>query len=59
MSISESEPLEYFLYAIKSPITADRYKRRLGNFFDFLDVKGDLESQSNQKWSGSDRIQFC
>ncbi len=46
MSISETEPLEYFLYAIKSPITADRYKRRLGNFFDFLDVKGDLNSQS-------------
>ena len=31
MSISESEPLEYFLYAIKSPITADRYKGRLTN----------------------------
>ncbi len=46
MSISESEPLEYFLYAIKSPITADRYKRRLRNFFDFLDVEGDLDSQS-------------
>jgi len=46
MSVSESEPLEVFFYAIKSPATKDRYKRRLGNFFEFLEIEGDLESQS-------------
>ena len=42
MSEYESEPLELFLYAIKSDATKDRYKRRLGNFFDFLELDGDL-----------------
>lgn len=46
MSVSESEPLENFLYAIKSPITKDRYQRRLRDFFGFLELDGDLATQA-------------
>jgi len=46
MSVSEPEPLETFFYAIKSPMTKDRYKRRLVDFFKFLGIYGDLDSQS-------------
>ena len=38
MSAYESEPLELFLYAMKSDATKDRYKKRLGNFFDFQEL---------------------
>ncbi|MFB5598477.1 MAG: hypothetical protein ACE5RJ_05645, partial [Nitrosopumilaceae archaeon] len=48
MSISESEPLELFLYAMKSDATKSRYKRRLRNFFDYLELKGDLSEQAKQ-----------
>lgn len=48
MSISESEPLENFLFAIKISITKDRYKRRLVDFFKFLGIEGELESQAKQ-----------
>ena len=44
--MSESEPLESFLYAIKSDSTKQRYERRLKNFLDFLDLEGDLEAQA-------------
>ena len=46
MSVSESEPLESFLYGIKSDATKSKYKRRLKNFFDYLEVQGDLAAQS-------------
>jgi len=46
MSVSELEPLETFLYAIKSDATKSKYKSRLKNFFDYLEISGDLEGQS-------------
>lgn len=46
MSISETEPLEVFLYAIKSPSTRSRYLNRLKNFFDYLEIKGDIKTQA-------------
>jgi len=46
MSVSESEPLETFLYAIKSDATKSKYKNRLKNFFDYLEIPGDLEAKS-------------
>ena len=46
MSISESEPLESFLYGIKSDATKSKYKRRLSNFFEFLEIPGTLDAQS-------------
>ena len=48
MSLSEFEPLELFLYAMRSDSTKSRYKSRLGNFFDFLELDGDLAEQSKQ-----------
>jgi len=46
MSVFETEPLETFLYAIRSDATKSKYKSRLKNFFDYLEISGDLESQS-------------
>jgi len=46
MSVSESEPLETFLYAIRSDATKSKYKSRLKNFFDYLELSGDLVTQS-------------
>ena len=46
MTNFESNPLENFFFAIKSPITKDRYKRRLADFFKFMGIEGDLETQA-------------
>jgi len=48
MSKYESEPLELFLYGIRSDATKDRYTRRLKDFFDYLELNGDLSEQSKQ-----------
>ncbi len=45
MTINESESMGMFLYAIKSPVTKDRYLSRLGNFFAFLELTGSIENQ--------------
>jgi hypothetical protein len=44
--ISEAEPLEVFLYAIKSQTTKSRYLNRLRNFFDYLGLEGDVKTQA-------------
>jgi hypothetical protein len=41
-----SEPMELFTYAIKSPITKDRYLNRLSNFFEYLNLQGPIEDQA-------------
>ena len=46
MSVSESHPMENFLFGIRSPITKDRYQRRLSDFFKFLEIDVDLDTQS-------------
>ncbi|QUC63922.1 hypothetical protein NsoK4_05510 [Nitrosopumilus sp. K4] len=46
MSEYETNPLENFLFGIKSPITKDRYQRRLADFFAFMKIHGDLTEQS-------------
>ena len=47
MSVSETEPLEVFLYAIKSPATRSRYLNRLKNFFDYMELEGgDIKTQA-------------
>jgi hypothetical protein len=36
-----------YLYALKSPVTIEKYQARLKKFFDFLGLKGvDLEEKS-------------
>jgi hypothetical protein len=37
---SESDPNLWTLYAMKSPVTRDKYQKRLGKFFDFLRLEG-------------------
>jgi hypothetical protein len=46
METIELEPLTEFFDAIRSPLTKDRYERRLGFFFKFLKLEGDLKAQA-------------
>jgi len=48
MSISESKPMEQFLYALNSTVTKQKYKRRLENFLDFLEIPGTLDEKSSK-----------
>jgi hypothetical protein len=36
----QSDPWTLYLYAMKSPITRDKYQKRLGKFLDFLGFEG-------------------
>lgn len=42
----ESEPMGLFLYAIRSPVTKERYLNRLGNFFDYLELQGSTNEKA-------------
>jgi hypothetical protein len=33
---------ELYYFALKSAVTRDKYERRLENFFNFIEVKGEL-----------------
>ena len=44
VSVSETKPLNAFLYAIKSPATRSRYLNRLKNFFDYMELEGDIKT---------------
>lgn len=46
VEVSGSDPLEVFLYAIRSTSTRSRYQNRLKNFFDFLEFDGDIKTQA-------------
>ena len=46
VSVSETEPLEVFLYAIRSNTTNTRYLNRLKNFFAYLRIEGDVKTQA-------------
>jgi hypothetical protein len=39
-SDSISDVRRLFLYAMKSPITRDKYQRRLSSFFDYTNIQG-------------------
>ncbi len=48
MEVIVVDPLVEFFEAIRSPITKDRYTRRLGQFFKFINVDGsDLNHQAS------------
>ena len=38
---SDSDVWRLFLYAIKSPLTREKYQRRLSSFFEYAGIKGD------------------
>ncbi|HEX7208643.1 MAG TPA: hypothetical protein VF233_10705 [Nitrososphaeraceae archaeon] len=44
---SESDHWTLYLYAMKSPVTRDKYQKRLGKFFDFIRLEGNtIEDKS-------------
>ena len=45
VSISETEPLEVLLCAVKSSANKSRYLNTLNNFFDYFEIQGDFETQ--------------
>jgi hypothetical protein len=70
--ITESEELDpwsLFIYAMKAPITRDRYQTRVAKFFDFIGVTGtNLEDRAkafaergknDSNWSFNVRVKHC
>jgi integrase len=44
---NELDPWSLYLYAMKSPVTREKYQKRLEKFFDFLGLKGEtIEDKS-------------
>jgi len=46
MTTMEPNPMDQFLYALRSPHSQDRYSRLLAYFFDFLELKGTISEQA-------------
>jgi hypothetical protein len=65
---SDPNPWTLYLYAMKSPVTRDKYQKRLGKFFDFLRLKGStIEEKSivfvemarkDSNWTFSNILRF-
>jgi hypothetical protein len=65
---SDPNPWTLYLYAMKSPVTRDKYQKRLGKFFDFLKLDGDsIEDKSkafvemtrkDSNWTFSNILKF-
>jgi hypothetical protein len=65
---SESDHWTLYLYAMKSPVTRDKYQKRLGKFFDFLRLEGNtIEDKSkvfvemvrkDSNWTFSNILRF-
>ena len=66
---SESDHWTLYLYAMKSPVTRDKYQKRLGKFFDFLRLYdgGTIEEKSrvfvemarkDSNWTFSNILRF-
>jgi integrase len=47
LSVSESDPLAMFLYAIKSKETKEKYLKRLDVFFKFIELDGTIQEKTN------------
>ena len=47
-SESDSNPWTLYLYAMKSPVTRDKYQKRLDKFFEFLSFEGDTIEQKSR-----------
>ncbi|HJS63544.1 MAG TPA: hypothetical protein VJ767_01650, partial [Nitrososphaeraceae archaeon] len=67
MTQSGSDPMFNFLYGLKAPESKRQYPRRLEMFFDFLKLKGDInskavqfykKSKSNPKWLQDNFVRF-
>ena len=40
MMSEELEPRSLFIYAMKAPMTRDRYETRVAKFFEFIEIDG-------------------
>ena len=67
--LEESDPWTLYLYAMKSPVTRDKYQKRLGKFFDFLALEGttieeksmvfvEMARKDNSHWTFSNILKF-
>lgn len=64
----QSDPWTLYLYAMKSPVTRDKYQKRLGMFFDFIRLEaGSIEDKSkvfvekarkDSNWTFSNILKF-
>ena len=52
---NESNPWTLYLYAMKSPVTTDKYQKRLGKFFDFLRLEGRTIEEKSRVFVGMAR----
>jgi len=58
----DEDPLTLFEDALSNPLTRDRYEKRLGRFFNFLNLAGEtlqekaqtftIEAKKNPNWAG-------
>ena len=65
---SESDHWTLYLYAMKSPVTRDKYQKRLGKFFDFIRLEGntieekskvfDEKARKDSNWTFSNILKF-
>jgi hypothetical protein len=39
-----------YLYALKSPVTREKYQKRLEKFFDFLGVEGKIVEEKSKEF---------
>ena len=45
----ERDPWSLYLYAMKSPVTREKYTKRLEKFFDSLDLEGITIEEKSKK----------
>jgi len=45
-SISQQDPWSLYLYAMKSPITSQKYQKRLSSFLKYIGLPGIIEEQA-------------
>jgi hypothetical protein len=65
---SELDTWSLYIYAMKSPVTREKYQRRLDKFFDFIGLKGDNTqgkshvflkmAQKDSRWSFNSILKF-
>ncbi len=65
---SESDHWTLYLYAMKSPVTRDKYQKRIGKYFDFIRLEGNtIEEKSkvfveiarkDSNWTFSNILEF-
>ena len=65
---SDFDHWRLYLYAMKSPVTRDKYQKRIGKFFDFIRLEGntieekskvfDEKARKHSNWTFSNILKF-